>query len=265
MLLGLHVQADSLSIVSYLLQERDCFRLEQTFSSVTCRSRPPFLRPNESSHRPTGRNSQVATASFLKIIFGFSLGGCFFFYCVPISMSDVEVSCPRVWKMAKMAVVRSTGGSETPGFPLGATWHASTKLQNAGKARTRPTDQPVPRGMLIQRRPGFAPVLEALRVAHARACFCSRRCLNLPPTHDGGGHCLGSIDFPILVESESSWTVIYNKPCSSESLLLLPVSQITSRDGGPAAGGGGGTDRSQHSQSKVMGEQPRHVCYDQIR
>ena len=93
MLLGLHVQADSLSIVSYLLQERDCFRLEQTFSSVTCRSRPPFLRPNESSHRPTGRNSQVATASFLKIILGYSLGGCFFFYCVPISMGR------RMWKL----------------------------------------------------------------------------------------------------------------------------------------------------------------------
>jgi len=77
MLLGLHVQAGSLSIVSYLylLQERDYFRLEQTFSSVTCRSRPPFLPPNESSHRPTARNSQVATASFLKIILGYSLGG----------------------------------------------------------------------------------------------------------------------------------------------------------------------------------------------
>ena len=186
MLLGLHVQADSLSTVSYLLQERDCFRLEQTFSSVTCRSRPPFLRPNESSHRPTGRNSQVATASFLKIILGYSLGGCFFFYCVPISMGRRMWKLPaRVWKMAVERPVEARH-PDSRSVPRG-TWHASTKLQNAGKARTRPTDQSVPRGMLI-RRPGFAPVLEALRVAHARACFCSRRCrgADLPPTHDGG-------------------------------------------------------------------------------
>ena len=198
MLLGLHVQADSLSIVSYLLQERDCFRLEQTFSSVTCRSRPPFLRPNESSHRPTGRNSQVATASFLKIILGYSLGGCFFFYCVPISMGRRMWKLPESLENGGRTSNDATGGSKTPGFPLGATWHASTKLQNAGKARTRPTDQSVPRGMLI-RRPGFAPVLEALRVAQARACFCSRR-YPISPTdarRDGGGHCLGSIDFPI--------------------------------------------------------------------
>ena len=184
MLLGLHVQADSLSTVSYLLQERDCFRLEQTFSSVTCRSRPPFLRPNESSLRPTGRNSQVATASFLKIILGYSLGGLFLLLLRSDfdGSTDVEVARESLENGG-----RTTGGSKTPGFPLGATWQASTKLQNAGKARTRPTDQSVPRGMLI-RRPGFAPVLEALRVAHARACFCSRRCrgADLPPTHDGG-------------------------------------------------------------------------------
>ena len=211
MLLGLHVQADSLSIVSYLLQERDCFRLEQTFSSVTCRSRPAFPPLNESSHRPTGRNSQVATASFLKIIFGYSLGGCFFFYCVPISMGR------RMWKLPESL---ENGGrtsndrwKQDTGFPLGATWHASTKLQNAGKAMTRPTDQSVPRGMLI-RRPGFAPVLEALRAAwhkHVRV-FALADIRYLPPTHDGGaggGHCLGSIDFPILVESEPSWTVTY--------------------------------------------------------
>ena len=124
MLLGLHVQAGSLSIVSYLylLQERDYFRLEQTFSSVTCRSRPPFLPPNESSHRPTARNSQVATASFLKIILGYSLGGLLLL----LLRSDL---LGRMWKLPESLeneFVRPVE-TETPGWiPLGATWHASS-------------------------------------------------------------------------------------------------------------------------------------------
>lgn len=65
---------------------------------------PSCPPPNESSHRPTGRNSQVATASFLKIIFGFSLGGCFFFfYCVPISMG-------RMWKLPESLENGQNGG-----------------------------------------------------------------------------------------------------------------------------------------------------------
>ena len=136
MLLGLHVQADSLSIVSYLLQERDCFRLEQTFSSVTCRSRPPFLRPNESSHRPTGRNSQVATASFLKIILGYSLGGLFLLLLRSDfdGSTDVEVARESLENGG-----RTTGGSKTPGFPLGATWHVARLDQTAKRGESKDT------------------------------------------------------------------------------------------------------------------------------
>ena len=61
------------------------------FSSFTRRrSRPPFL--HRTNHRPTARNSQVATASFLKIILGCVVEGCFFFYCVPMLMGRMEVA-----------------------------------------------------------------------------------------------------------------------------------------------------------------------------
>ena len=241
---GLHVQADSLSIVSYLLKRFSigtdiCFPLPHLPPLS-----PSFLPPNKSSANRkelTGSDCQLLE-DHLGLLLGVLL--------LLLLRSDL---------MGRMEVAREL---ENDGRSTGAKRHPDscsvprgTPRQTAKRRKSKDTTNGL-FGSAWQVDPATRVCARCSRPSawhlHVRVFLA-----DLPPTHDDRPprrSLFGSIDFPILVWNQSLLDCnIYNKPCSSESLLLLPVSQISSWDGDQRRAAGG-TDRSQIQQSKVMGE-----------